>query len=172
MLTLEELQQSRINPDVAREAYIQVDRHLNDILEVRKSFEQKAATLLGAYITVSVALFGIGGAIFKDVGMAPKVWPFFAAGLIFIAGASCFIFALKAGSYAGIGSTPEMWLNRGTIDGGENALPAMLAYITYHHHSRIALSLKSNRKKARWISAGIYLGPIAPLVFMAIFFAF
>jgi hypothetical protein len=68
MLTLEELQASTINVTVAREAYTQVDRHLIDILEVRKSFEQKAATLMGAYIIISVALFGIGGAMFKDVG--------------------------------------------------------------------------------------------------------
>ena len=70
MLTLQELQASTINATVAREAYTHVDRHLVDILEVRKAFEQKAATLMGAYITVSVALFGIGGAIFKEAGIA------------------------------------------------------------------------------------------------------
>ena len=66
MLSLEQLQASTINLSVAREAYIQVDRHLLDVLDVRKSFEQKAATLMGAYITMSVALFGIGGAIFNQ----------------------------------------------------------------------------------------------------------
>jgi hypothetical protein len=107
MLTLEELQASTINVTVAREAYTQVDRHLIDILDTRKSFEQKAATLMGAYITISVALFGIGGAIFKDVGSnGSRTWPFFGAGLVFIAGAGCFIAALKSGRYAARGSTP------------------------------------------------------------------
>jgi hypothetical protein len=161
MLTLRELQSSTINLSVAREAYTQVDRHLLDILEVRKSFEQKAATLMGAYITISVALFGIGGAIFKETGVGARVWPFFGAGLVFIAGAWCFIAALKAGQYAAVGSTPEMWLNRGTIDGSDNALPAMLAYITFHHSDRIALSIEGNKRKARWIDSGIILGPIA-----------
>jgi hypothetical protein len=172
MLTLEELQGLQINAAVAREAYTQVDRHLIDILEVKKSFEQKAATLLGAYITVSVALFGIGGAIFRDSGAGAKAWPFFAGGLVFIVGAWCFIAALKAGQYAALGSTPEMWLNKGTIDGGDNALPAMLAYITFHHHDRIAISLSGNRLKARWISAGIILGPVASVTFMLLFFTF
>jgi hypothetical protein len=170
MLTLEELEGLQINASVAREAYTQVDRHLIDILEVKKSFEQKAATLLGAYITVSVALFGIGGAIFKDSGAGTKAWPFFASGLVFIIGAWCFIAALKAGKYAALGSTPEMWLNRATIDGGDNALSAMLAYITFHHRDRIAISQSGNELKARWISAGIMLGPIASVVFMLLFF--
>jgi len=166
MLTLAELQSSTINPEVAREAYIQADRHLSDLLDVKKSFEQKAATLLGAYITISVALFGIGGAIFKDSGIGPKVWPFFGAGTIFIIGAWFFVASLRSGKYPAVGSTPEMWLNRGTIDGGDNALPAMLAYITYHHSERIRLSEVSNQQKARVISAGIVSGPIAALVFL------
>jgi hypothetical protein len=87
MLTLAELQASTINADVAREAYIQADRHLSDLLDVKKSFEQKATTLLGAYITLSIALFGFGGAVFKESGLGPKVWPFFGAGAAFIIGA-------------------------------------------------------------------------------------
>jgi hypothetical protein len=78
MLTLEELQSSTINKAVAREAYTQVDRHLVDILDVRKSFEQKAATLMGAYITISVALFGIGGTLFRNSESVMEVLPFFA----------------------------------------------------------------------------------------------
>jgi hypothetical protein len=169
MLTLEELQASTINPAVAREAYTQVDRYLMDTIEVRKIFEQKAATLMGAYITLSVALFGIGGAIFRESGAAAKVWPFFGAGLVLIVGAWCFIAALKTGTYAAVGSTPEMWLNPGTIDGGDNAVAAMLAYITFHHRERIAISIKSNERKARWIDAGIFLGPVAPIVFLILF---
>jgi hypothetical protein len=171
MLTLAELQASTINPEVAREAYIQADRHLSDLLDVKKSFEQKAATLLGAYITIAVALFGIGGAIFKDAGIGPKDWPFFGAGAAFVIGAWFFVAALKTGRYAAVGSTSEMWLNRGTIDGGESALPAMLAYITFHHSERIRLCEASNEKKAHFISAGIIAGPIAALVFLGLLLA-
>lgn len=171
MLTLPELQASTINADVAREAYVQADRHLSDLLDVKKSFEQKAATLLSAYITISVALFGIGGAIFKDSGIGPKIWPFFGAGAAFIVGAWFFVAALKIGRYAAVGSTPEMWLNRGTIDGGDTALPAMLAYVTYHHSERIRLCEESNERKARFIGAGIVSGPLAALVFLVLLIA-
>jgi hypothetical protein len=58
-----------------------------------------------------------------------------------------------------------MWLNRGTIDGGDNAVAAMLAYITFHHRERIAISVRGNELKARWIDIGIFLGPVAPIVF-------
>ena len=40
MLTLSELQASTTDPDVAREAYIQAERHLSDLLDVKKSFAQ------------------------------------------------------------------------------------------------------------------------------------
>lgn len=171
MMTLEELQLSTINGAVAREAYTQVDRHLLDLLDVRKSLEQKAATLMGAYVTISLALFGVGGAFFKDAGTITKVWPFFGAGLIFFVGALCFIAALKSGQYAAVGSTPEMWLNRGTIDGSDNAVAAMLAYITFHHRERIAICIKGNGQKIRWIDFGIFLGPMAPIVFLILFLA-
>ena len=59
-----------------------------------------------------------------------------------------------------------MWLNRGTIDGGESALAAMLAYITFHHSERIRLCETSNEKKAQFIGAGIMAGPIAAFVFL------
>lgn len=169
MLTLEELQAATINPQAAREAFVQADRYLVDTLQVRDSYEQKAATMMGAYITLSVALFGIGGAIFKDANVPAKIWPFFLAGLIFLIGAGCFIFALKAGKYAAVGSTPEMWLRSGVIDGGESAVPAMLAYLTHYYNERIETSVASNRHKSHWIDAGIILGALAPLVFLISF---
>jgi hypothetical protein len=169
MLTLEELQSSTINADVAREAFVQTDRYLAHTLAVRNSYEQKAATLMSAYITISVALFGVGGAIFKDSGVPAKIWPFFATGLVFILGAGCFIVAIKVSKYAAVGGTPEMWLIPGVINGDENAVPAMLAYLTYYHSERIEISGRANRRKAWWIDAGIILGALAPLGFLLLF---
>jgi hypothetical protein len=172
MLSLKKLQSAKINADVAREAYTQVDRYLVDTLEVRKSFEQKAATLMGAFITISLALFGIGGTIFEKTGLGPTVWPFFGTGMIFLAGAWCFICALKAGTYPAVGSRPEMWLTKGVIDGRRDAVPKMLAYLTHYHDKRIDLSIKGNGLKAKWIDRGIYFGAAGPLVFVALFIAF
>jgi hypothetical protein len=172
MLTLQELQAAKINPAVAREAYVQADRHLVDILDVRKSFEQKASTLMGAYNTLSLALFGLGATIFKDAHTLREMAPFLGAGAVFFVGTLCFLTAIRSGEYPALGSTPEMWLNAGTIDGEDNAVAAMLAYITFHHSTRIDLCNASNKRKARWINFGIYLGPVAPIAFLALFFVY
>jgi hypothetical protein len=172
MLTLRELQDAKINPAVAREAYVQSDRHLVDILDVRKSFEQKLSALMSAYNTLSLALFGLGATIFKDSHTLHEMAPFLGAGAVFFVGALCFLAAIRSGEYPALGSTPEMWLNPGTIDGDDNAVAAMLAYITFHHSARIELCNASNKRKARWINAGIYLGPAAPISFLVLLFAY
>jgi hypothetical protein len=84
-------------------------------------------------------------------------------------GVLCFVVAIKSGKYAAVGSTPEMWLNQGTINGGDNAVAAMLAYITFHHSKRIEICDNGNKRKAGWIDAGIYLGPAAPVAFLILF---
>jgi len=119
MMSLEEIQLSAITEGVAREAYTQVDRYLSDILAIRDSFEEKAATLMGAYITVSLALFGIGATMLQRTGSVPIVCALFGTGMVFLTGAWCFIHALKAGTYGGVGSTPEMWLTKGVIDAAQ-----------------------------------------------------
>lgn len=95
MLSLEQLKQSKINPLVAREAYLQAEKRLSDVLDTKKSVEQKASNLFSAYVTVALALFGIGGAIFKDHGLNQKTWPFFIAGTFFVFGAFIFMVAIK-----------------------------------------------------------------------------
>ena len=131
MLSLHELKLAQINPLVAREAHLQTEKRLADVLEVKKSVEQKATTLFSTYVTISLALFGIGGAIFKDQGFDEKTWPFFIAGLLFVIGAFVFMLAIRDEEYGFLGSGPDMWLNRGTIDGSDNALDAMLAYLVF-----------------------------------------
>jgi len=171
MLDLEQLKSTNVNGAVAREAYGQVERYLLDILATRNSFEQKATTLMGVFITISLALFGIGGALFQKSAADVHAIPFFATGGVYLLGVACFIGALKAGTFAAVGSRPEMWLVEGVIDGGENAVPQMLAYLTYYHNERIETSVRGNKFKARWIDAGITLGALGPLAFAILFTA-
>jgi hypothetical protein len=70
MMTLEEIERSNVNKEVAREAYEQATKRLVDTLETKKSYEQKAFTLFNAYLTITLALFGVGGALYKDDGFA------------------------------------------------------------------------------------------------------
>jgi hypothetical protein len=89
---------------------------------------------------------------------------------MFVVGAVLCLLALIDDSYGALGSHPEMWLNKGTIDGVDAALPAMLAYITHHHHGRINQSVKANAAKARKIRWGIGLG-IASLFVLVVWLA-
>jgi len=79
-------------------------------------------------VTITLALFGVGGAVLKSPSSFPPL-PFFGAGIVFMIGAIFFVIALKSQKYGAIGSVPAMWLRRGTIDGGDNAIPAMHAYL-------------------------------------------
>jgi hypothetical protein len=169
MMTLDEIRASTINPIVVKEAHEQATKRLGDALDTKKTYEQKAFTLFSGYVTVSLALFGVGGAIFKEQGINHLVMPFWAAGVMFILGAILFVVSLRDKTYGAIASDPSMWLNKGTIDGGDNVLSVMLAYITYYHQERIDISVKNNLIKAYLIRYGIYLGVAAPFVLLAMF---
>src|SRR5882724_2742717 len=164
MMTLEEIRQSKLNAVVVREAHDQAAKRLGDILDTKKMYEQKAFTLFNGYLTLSLALFGIGGAIYKDQGLTHLVVPFWVAGALFVAGAICFVSALIDVKYGALASSPDIWLNKGTIDSDDSMLSLMLAYITYYHQERIDVSTASNEKKAHQIRRGIFLGVIAPFV--------
>jgi hypothetical protein len=165
MLDLDELKNTVINPAVAKEVYLQAEKRLSDLLDSKNSVEQKASSFFSAYITAALTLFGIGGAIFKDQGFNSKTFPFFLAGSIFVAGALIFMLALKDEKYGFLGSSPDMWLTKGTIDGENNALDAMYAYLAYYHDERIAVSAQSNRTKIRYVRGGMFAGLIATVAF-------
>lgn len=63
-------------------------------------------------------------------------------------------------------------LNKGTTDGPDNVLPAMLSYITFYMAERIDVSVAMNRKKADWIRWGIHAGIASPLAFGLFFLTF
>lgn len=168
MLTLEEIQSSKINITIAREAYEQADKRLADILETKKAFEQKAFILFNAYIALALALFGAAGVIYRDPTISLIFWPFLLAGSLLIVGAGCFVWALLDAGYGSLASDPDMWLNKGTIDGDDAVLGYMLAYIAYHHKHRITKSTTQNESKALLIRIGIYIGLVTPLALLGL----
>lgn len=168
MLSLNELRNSKINADVAREAYSQSEKRLSDVLETKKSFEQKAFTLFGAYTTISFALIGVAGSLFKDSGASPLVLAMGASGLVLVAGAILLVLALHERTYGTLGSNPEIWLRKDTIDGVEAALPLMLAYVTFHHQERIEASIASNKAMGFLIRWAVYVGVLTPVVALAL----
>jgi hypothetical protein len=172
MMTLAELQTANVNPLIAREAYEQADKRLADTLATKLVFEQKAFTLFAGYLTISLALFSAGGAVYGIPQMQHLAVPFWLTGLIYVAGSILFAIALIDQDYGAVASHPDMWLNAGTIDGPDAVLPTMLAYIAFYHQRRIDTSIASNRAKAKWIRMGIYAGIVAPVLFMGFVLAF
>lgn len=168
MMTLEEIRTSKINPVVAREAYLQATARLSDILDTKKSFEQKAFILLNAYITVSTALFGAAGFISKGAyEVGGLAIPFVASGAVIAVGALFLVYALIDLKYGALGSDPKMWLTAGTIDSTDDEAFRMLAYVTFHHQERIRVSIESNKKKALRVRIGVFFGVAAPFIFIA-----
>lgn len=164
MMTLQEIEKANVNIDVAREAFDQASKRLADVLDNKRAFEQKAFTLFSGYLTVSIALLGFSGSIYKDHGVTSLVLALLLAASPLLAGTICFVLALMDKHYGALASDPNMWLNKGTIDGDVTVLPRMLAYITFYHQERIDVSVESNDGKAAHIRKGIFLGIAAPIL--------
>jgi hypothetical protein len=93
MLTLAQIQAADVNRDVAKE------KRLADILDLKKSVEQKATTLFSAYLTIALALFGVGGTLLKAPVANVPHWPFFLAGFAVALGACMFIWSIWPMTY-------------------------------------------------------------------------
>jgi hypothetical protein len=143
-------------------------RPLSDSLTLwtpRRHSSRKLLRFFGGYLTIALAIFGAGGAVFCNQEMQSLIVPFWATGMVIVSGTACFLMALKSESYGALASHPDMWLNAGTIDGPDTVLPTMLAYITYHHRERIDTSIAMNEAKAWWIQCGIWAGIASPPLF-------
>ncbi|MGH8511312.1 MAG: hypothetical protein ACREU8_08015, partial [Gammaproteobacteria bacterium] len=97
-------------------------KRLSDVLDVKKAYEQKAFTLFNGYVTISLALIGVGGTLFTHYGLPRLALPFWGAGAFFVVGAICFVLALKDTTYGFLASSPDMWLTSGIIDGNDRAV--------------------------------------------------
>jgi hypothetical protein len=169
ILTLDELQASTIQADVAKEAYAQVEKRLSDLLETKKSFETRAASLLTGFTTLALALAGAGGTFFTSqplVDHAPKglPWAFFLAAIPLLLAAWSMLIALYPTLYGNLGTSPEVWLVRDVIDAPDNVVPPMQAYMVFHMNQRITDAEKANNKKAKHIIEGAFLATLSPLV--------
>jgi len=158
MLTLEQLRAMAVNLDIAKEALSQSEKRLGDALDAKKMVEQKATVLFGAYVTISLALFGFAGTLARDPVHARWAVAFFIAGTVFVCGAAAFALVFRSAEYGNFGSEPSMWLQAGRIDGDHQALARMFAYLAHHHATRIEKSYASNAVKSRRLHIGMMVG--------------
>ena len=164
MLTMQDIQRTKVDLGVVKEGVVQAEKRLTDALDTRKHLDQKAFTLLGGYATISMALFGVAATKLDQSSQ----WFFImlALGCMFFLGLVALFLALKNSSYGTVGRYPDTWLQPGTLDGGETALATTLAYILHGYQGLIAVSDVSNGKKAFWLNVAILLGVASPGVFL------
>jgi len=164
MLTPDEIHGlASVNLNIAKEAHAQTEKYLLDVLEVKRSVEQKATSLFSAYVTIALALFGLAAAIMKEAPAGLSPWPFAVAGSCLVVGMVCFIWANWPMQYGYTGSLPSMWLVRGRIDGSDDDLADMFAYLTQSQQGRIDASHLSNARKVLALRLGMGAGALAPL---------
>jgi F0F1-type ATP synthase assembly protein I len=163
---LDDLQSADVNLAVAKEALDQVQKRLADLITTKEAIERKATTLFSSYVTIALALFGVGAALMKDQMLEISPWPFHIAAILFVIGAGLFVRVLHGAVYGYAGSAPDMWLVRGRIDGDEQALARMLAYLVHYHAGRIEDSEASNRRKSMFLHLGMYCGIAGPVVIL------
>ncbi len=163
MMTLEEIGNANINLEVAREAYAQTEKRLEDTLATKASHEQKAFTLMAAYTSLAIALFAASGLL--AVNAAHALTPAFCvSGLLYAIGSAVSFGALWEQTYGALGSAPCIWLRPSVIDGDSKALPANLAYVAFFHQARIDAGVASNRYKAKIVCAVIAIGILATFI--------
>jgi hypothetical protein len=157
------------NADVAKEAFSQGERRLADILDTKKAIEQKATSMFSAYVTISLAVSGVGATILRDPIRAENAWPFFGSAGLFVIGAFFFMSALKGANYGTLGSSPTIWLRAGVIDAPKDGdEPARtLAQLAHGFEAHINSGISANDKKYASIHWGMKLGLVGVVAFAA-----
>jgi len=168
MLSLDELWKLEANTEVAKEAFTQGEKRLADILDTKKVIEQKATSLFSAYVTLALAISGVGAAIFKDPLRSETAIAFVLPVGLFATGAGFFMRALKSADYGTLGSSPAHWLRPGVIDAAKGVEPARtLAQLAYNFEQKINDGIAANDKKYAAIHTGMLMGLIGVAAFAA-----
>jgi hypothetical protein len=168
ILTLDDLYATPINPDVAKEAYAQVEKRLTDLLETKKNFETRAASMLTAFVTLALALSGAGASLFTShlMDTAPTLlpWAFFVPALPLMYAAWTLLEVLIPSHYGNLGTSADIWLEQGVMDAADNVVPDMQAYMVHHMRQRIVITERANDAKAKDIRSATRWATAAPVL--------
>ncbi|WP_148277067.1 hypothetical protein [Methylocystis sp. SC2] len=167
MLTPGDMEKLAINERVAREAFDLGQRRLADALETKAHFDHKATTIFTAFVTISLAVFGVGAAILRDPLLRETAWAFFCSGTFFVAAAFVSAWSMRGMEYGYMGWAPEVWLRSGVIDGDDQTVGHMLAYGAHRTVHLIAQSQASNSAKAALLLKAVIIGACGALAFGA-----
>ena len=157
MLTESELAARTINAEVAREAFLQADVMLIDVLDNRKALEQRAFILLAGYLPYTGSI----------IPAAAASWGAKAALIAAALGIVLLLASFRGMTYPARGTSPRAWINAGIIDGSESALAHTHAHLARQMADRIDLGIKANGSKLRLINAALACGAASIVVLAA-----
>jgi hypothetical protein len=161
MLSLQDIQHISPNLAIVREGITQAEQRLRDALETKQGLEQKAFILLGGYVSLSTALFGLAA----NLGHSHMMFGLLVSeGIFFVTGAIALYISLYASNCGTMGRYPDTWLQPGTLDGSERTLATILAYVLHGYQDRISVSDQTNRRKALFLNVGLCFGIFAPAI--------
>jgi hypothetical protein len=170
LMSLDEIWAAKnINKEVVREAYSQVSQLLADMLEAKRTFDQKALSLFTAYVTVALAPFGLAvGAANAASPIHDMFGPLCGIGVLFSIGAFLFVAALRDADYGMLGSAPGTWLREDVLQSdNDDMVHRVMASVVRRYQERLVISAQSNASKTLLIRAGMIVGALAPLCVLA-----
>jgi hypothetical protein len=170
-ITSDELLTGDLYLPTVREAASQVDKRLADLLDTKKTFDQRAIALLGPSVSLAVALAGASG--LAVLSSNPEIVAALAASSICmtLAAVAC-VLSLQVRNYGAQGADPAHWLKPGTLTGSDVELAQALAELIWHHRERINDSTTSNDSKRLWFTCATCLAIAAPVVLAVVYFIF
>lgn len=175
LLSLDQLSKAAIDPEVAKEAYAQVEKRLADLLETKKSFETRAASMLASFVSIELALMATAIALLNSgilkgtMEGLPYVLFLTAVPLVYATFTLCE--ALLPTHYGNLGASPEIWLQQGIMD-QPISVAHMQSYAIFHMAKRIDMTEASNNAKAECLKTAAWISAATPIVFTVLFLLF
>jgi len=161
MLKLEEIQKIEINIDIVQDGLKFAEQKLTDVLQTKESLDQKAFSLLRAYVLIlglsCLSIYYLCANGLFDSNLFYAFSAILSSIMIGILCLSCSICALKYGTQ---GRSPDTYLQPDILDGNERVRATVLGYILHGYQKRIGASCQSNEKKSKLINLGIFFGAI------------
>ncbi|MFO1086530.1 MAG: hypothetical protein U1E21_18395 [Reyranellaceae bacterium] len=167
MIDREEIWKRDINPEAAKEVLAQAEKRLADLLDSKKSFEARGASLLTAFMTLALALIGAAGAFLTNGVLRAEYGPYlptvlFLSSIPLVFSAWCMIQVMQPGEYGNLGTEPSMWLRDKFIDAKTSLVSRMQATIAWDTQERLDKAFASNRRKSRYILIGSSAALVSP----------
>jgi hypothetical protein len=163
-LTHDDVATTDINPQVAAAVLAQAEKMHDGLIADMRALQSKALALFPTFTTAAITVLGVAAYLFRDGSTGLPPWPFLIAGVGFILGCIAFVIVQSSGTYGSNGSDPRDWFKRGWIDATEDHTAKFNAYLILQYVEKIDTSIKANRKKRRFLQAGMYAGISAIVV--------